>query len=81
VTTSVSWQDAFDVIKRGHEYGEVPFRLASGQTSQHYIDGKHAVDTGERQIEFDAVGGLSVARVRRTGGAVSSARDLPTPRH
>jgi orotate phosphoribosyltransferase len=71
----MSWQDAFDVIKRGHEHRDVPFKLASGQTSQHYIDGKHAVDTGarlavvcravvdlaaERQIEFDAVGGLTM---------------------
>jgi orotate phosphoribosyltransferase len=75
VRTTVSWQDAFDVIKRGHEYREVPFKLASGQTSRHYIDGKHAVDTGERlavvcravvdlaaerQMEFDAVGGLTM---------------------
>jgi orotate phosphoribosyltransferase len=75
VTTSISWQDAFDVIKRGHERRDVPFKLASGQTSQHYIDGKHAVDTGarlavvsqavvdlaaEQQIEFDAVGGLTM---------------------
>ena len=75
MTTSISWQDAFDVIKRGHEHRDVPFKLASGQTSQHYIDGKHAVDTGarlavvsravvdlaaQRQIEFDAVGGLTM---------------------
>ena len=75
MTTSISWQDAFDIIKRGHEYRDIPFKLASGQTSQHYIDGKHAVDTGarlavvcqavvdlaaERQIEFDAVGGLTM---------------------
>jgi orotate phosphoribosyltransferase len=75
VTTSISWQDAFDVIKRGHEYRDVPFKLASGQTSRHYIDGKHAVDTGERlavvcravidlaaerQIEFEAIGGLTM---------------------
>jgi orotate phosphoribosyltransferase len=75
VTTSISWQDAFDVIKRGYEFREVPFKLASGQTSNHYIDGKHAIDTGARlsvvcqavvdlaaqnQIEFDAVGGLTM---------------------
>ena len=73
VTTS--WQHAFDVIKRGHEHRDVPFKLASGQTSQHYIDGKHAVDTGarlavvsqavvdlaaENKIEFDAVGDLTM---------------------
>jgi orotate phosphoribosyltransferase len=75
VTTSTSWQDAFDIIKRGHEYRDVPFTLASGQTSNHYIDGKHAVDTGARlavvcralvdlaaqhRIDFDAVGGLTM---------------------
>ena len=75
VTTSISWQDAFEVIRRGHEYRDQPFKLASGQTSQHYIDGKHAVDTGARLavvcravvdlaaqhgIEFDAVGGLTM---------------------
>ncbi|MFZ0835196.1 MAG: orotate phosphoribosyltransferase [Mycobacterium sp.] len=75
MTTSISWQDAFEVIKRGHEYRDQPFTLASGQTSRHYIDGKHAVDTGERlavvcravvdlaaqhDIEFDAVGGLTM---------------------
>lgn len=73
--TSTSWQDAFDVVKRGHEYRDQPFKLASGQTSQHYIDGKHAIDTGARLavvsravvdlaaqngIEFDAVGGLTM---------------------
>ncbi len=75
MTTSISWQDAFDVIKRGHEQRDVPFKLASGQTSHHYIDGKHAVDTGARlavvsqavvdlaaahHIDFDAVGGLTM---------------------
>ncbi|HEY7053215.1 MAG TPA: orotate phosphoribosyltransferase [Mycobacterium sp.] len=72
---SISWQDAFDVVKRGHEQRDVPFKLASGQSSHHYIDGKHAVDTGvrlaivsravvdlaaEHGIEFDAVGGLTM---------------------
>ncbi|HZQ30918.1 MAG TPA: orotate phosphoribosyltransferase [Mycobacterium sp.] len=72
---TTTWQDAFDVIKRGHEERDVPFKLASGQTSNHYIDGKHAVDTGprlavvcqavvdlaaEQGIEFDAVGGLTM---------------------
>jgi orotate phosphoribosyltransferase len=75
VTTPISWQDAFDIIKRGHERRDIPFKLASGQTSHDYIDGKHAVDTGARlavvcravvdlagahQIEFDAVGGLTM---------------------
>jgi orotate phosphoribosyltransferase len=75
VTTSISWQDAFDIIKRGHERRAEPFKLASGQTSHDYIDGKHAVDTGARlavvcrevvdlaaanRIEWDAVGGLTM---------------------
>jgi orotate phosphoribosyltransferase len=102
VTTSISWQDAFDVIKRGHEYRDVPFTLASGQTSRHYIDGKHAVDTGarlavvctavvdlaaERQIEFDAVGGLTMGAdalahgvAMMTGKAWFSVRKEPKSR-
>ncbi|HEX2283650.1 MAG TPA: orotate phosphoribosyltransferase [Mycobacterium sp.] len=71
-----TWQAAFDLIRtRGHEYREEPFRLASGQLSHDYIDGKYAIDTGERLtvvsravadlaarngIEFDAVGGLTM---------------------
>ena len=71
-----SWQAAFDLIRtRGYEHREEPFRLASGQMSHDYIDGKFAIDTGERLtvvsraiadlaaingIEFDAVGGLTM---------------------
>nr|WP_090340480.1 orotate phosphoribosyltransferase [Mycolicibacterium malmesburyense]CRL69796.1 orotate phosphoribosyltransferase [Mycolicibacterium malmesburyense] len=71
-----TWQAAFDLIAtRGHERREEPFRLASGQLSHDYIDGKFAIDTGERLtivsravaelaesrgIEFDAVGGLTM---------------------
>jgi orotate phosphoribosyltransferase len=71
-----SWQAAFDLIRtRGYEHREQPFRLASGQLSHDYIDGKYAIDTGERLtivsravadlavrtgIEFDAVGGLTM---------------------
>jgi orotate phosphoribosyltransferase len=71
-----SWQEAFDLIRtRGHERRDEPFKLASGQLSHDYIDGKYAVDTGERLtivskavadlaarsgIEFDAVGGLTM---------------------
>jgi orotate phosphoribosyltransferase len=70
------WQAAFDLIRtRGYEHREEPFRLASGQLSHDYIDGKYAIDTGERLtivsravaelaartgIEFDAVGGLTM---------------------
>ncbi|MCK0176153.1 orotate phosphoribosyltransferase [Mycolicibacterium sp. F2034L] len=71
-----SWQAAFDLIRtRGYEHRTEPFRLASGQLSHDYIDGKHAIDNGERLttvaramadvaarngIEFDAVGGLTM---------------------
>ncbi|KUI05158.1 orotate phosphoribosyltransferase [Mycolicibacterium acapulense] len=71
-----TWQAAFDLIAtRGHERREEPFKLASGQLSHDYIDGKYAIDTGERLtivsravaeladsrgIEFDAVGGLTM---------------------
>ncbi len=71
-----TWQAAFDLIRtRGHERRDEPFRLASGQLSRDYIDGKYAVDTGERLsivshavadlaadngIEYDAVGGLTM---------------------
>jgi orotate phosphoribosyltransferase len=70
------WQEAFDLIRtRGHERRDEPFKLASGQLSHDYIDGKYAVDNGERLtivsravaelaadngIEFDAVGGLTM---------------------
>lgn len=71
-----TWQAAFDLVRtRGHERRTEPFRLASGQLSHDYIDGKYAIDTGERLavvsravadlatrngIEFDAVGGLTM---------------------
>src|SRR3954468_3851617 len=71
-----TWQAAFELIRtRGYEHRAEPFKLASGQLSHDYIDGKVAVDTGERLgivsravadlaerrgIEFDAVGGLTM---------------------
>lgn len=71
-----SWHAAFDLIRtRGYERRTEPFTLASGQLSHDYIDGKYAVDTGERLtlvsravadlaqrsgMEFDAVGGLTM---------------------
>lgn len=71
-----TWQAAFDLIRtRGYEHRAEPFKLASGQLSHDYIDGKYAVDNGERLttvsravadlaaahgIEFDAVGGLTM---------------------
>src|ERR1700737_447992 len=74
-----TWQAAFDLIRtRGYEHRAEPFKLASGQLSHDYIDGKFAVDTGERLaivsravadlaaqsgIEFLAVGGLTMGAV------------------
>jgi orotate phosphoribosyltransferase len=71
-----TWQSAFDLIAtRGYEHRAEPFKLASGQLSHDYIDGKYAIDSGERLtivsravaelaaargIEFDAVGGLTM---------------------
>jgi orotate phosphoribosyltransferase len=71
-----TWHAAFELIRdRGYEHREEPFKLASGQLSHDYIDGKYAVDNGERLtivsravadlaarngIEFDAVGGLTM---------------------
>lgn len=71
-----TWNAAFELIRtRGYEHREEPFRLASGQLSHDYIDGKYAIDNGERLttvsravadlaagagIEFDAVGGLTM---------------------
>ena len=71
-----TWPAAFELIRtRGYEHREEPFKLASGQLSHDYIDGKHAIDNGERLtivsraiadlavsngIEYDAVGGLTM---------------------
>ncbi|MFV0494076.1 orotate phosphoribosyltransferase [Mycobacterium sp.] len=71
-----SWQAVRDLVKNiGHEYRQEPFLLASGRKSHDYIDGKHAVAYGDnlmtaaraiadlaaaRDIEFDAVGGLTM---------------------
>ena len=71
-----TWQAAFELIKtRGYEHRAEPFKLVSGQLSHDYIDGKYAIDNGERLttvsravadlaatsgIEFDAVGGLTM---------------------
>jgi orotate phosphoribosyltransferase len=76
ITRPDSWQAAFDLVReRGYEHRARPFKLASGQWSHDYIDGKFAVDTGERLavvskavadfatrngIEYDAVGGLTM---------------------
>jgi orotate phosphoribosyltransferase len=71
-----TWQAAFELIRtRGYEHRAEPFKLVSGQLSHDYIDGKYAIDNGERLttvsravaelaalhgIEFDAVGGLTM---------------------
>jgi orotate phosphoribosyltransferase len=71
-----SWQAARDLVKRrGYERRDQPFKLASGQESHDYIDGKRAVDHGDslvqvaaavvelaraNDIKFDAVGGLTM---------------------
>src|SRR3954462_11039229 len=71
-----TWQAAFDLIRtRGYEHREERFKLASGQLSHDYIDGKFAIDTGEglgivsrpvaelaaqNATAFDTVGGLTM---------------------
>lgn len=69
-------RQAIDLVRaRGYERREAPFKLASGESSHDYVDGKRAVDTGERLmlvsravvelaeangIDFNAVGGLTM---------------------
>jgi orotate phosphoribosyltransferase len=63
------------VLERGYERRQEPFKLASGQMSHDYVDGKFAVDNGERLalvsraiielaaqegMDFTAVGGLTM---------------------
>jgi orotate phosphoribosyltransferase len=71
-----NWQEAFELVRsRGCERRAEAFTLAGGQLSHDYIDGKYAMDTGERLItvsravadlasmhgiEYDAVGGLTM---------------------
>jgi orotate phosphoribosyltransferase len=75
-TPSDLWLQARNLVRtRGYERREEPFRLASGQFSHDYIDGKYAIDSGARLqavsaavvelaaeagIEFTAVGGLTM---------------------
>lgn len=71
------------VRERGYERRDRPFKLASGQYSHDYIDGKYAVDTGERlalvsraiievaaasDMDFTAVGGLTMGADALTHG-------------
>jgi orotate phosphoribosyltransferase len=76
ITRPDSWRAARDLVKnRGYDRRKEPFTLASGKESRDYIDGKYAVDHGDRLalvaraivdladangIEFDAVGGLTM---------------------
>jgi len=71
-----AWDDALRLIKdHGHVQREEPFKLASGQYSRDYIDGKLAIDTGPRlrvvstammelaqqqNMHFTHVGGLTM---------------------
>jgi orotate phosphoribosyltransferase len=63
------------ILGKGYERRDTPFRLSSGEWSHDYIDGKRAIAAGqdlelvgrailavpsERQVTFDAVGGLSM---------------------
>ncbi len=44
-----AWDQALGLIKtHGYVRRDEPFKLASGQTSHDYIDGKRAIDTGRR---------------------------------
>lgn len=69
-------REAIALMKqRGLEHREEPFKLASGELSHEYIDGKYAVDSGARlslvaraiiqvaadhQVIFNTVGGLTM---------------------
>ncbi|SRR6266571_3994223 len=70
------WDHALHLImSHGYERRDKPFKLASGQLSNDYIDGKFAIDSGERlhvvstamielaqreNIAFTHVGGLTM---------------------
>lgn len=73
------------VYKTSYEYREKPFKLASGSTSNHYVDCKRALSYAEARIllgqlileaaadtDFDAVGGLELGAYP-IGVAVSDA--------
>ncbi|MGO9159501.1 MAG: orotate phosphoribosyltransferase [Streptosporangiaceae bacterium] len=71
-----AWEEALNLIKNhGHVRREEPFKLASGQYSHDYVDGKLAIDTGPRlrvvstamielaqrqNMHFTHVGGLTM---------------------
>lgn len=73
------------VYKTSYEYREKPFKLASGSSSNHYVDCKRALSYAEPRlllgdlmlevagdVEFDAVGGLELGAYP-IGVAVSDA--------
>jgi orotate phosphoribosyltransferase len=71
-----AWDEALYLIKNhGYVRRDKPFKLASGQASQDYVDGKLAIDSGprlrivstamidlarQRNIQFTHVGGLTM---------------------
>ena len=71
-----AWDQSVLLIREhGHVYREEPFKLASGQYSHDYVDGKLAIDTGRRlrvvstamielaqrqDMDFTHVGGLTM---------------------
>jgi orotate phosphoribosyltransferase len=71
---SQGWELALELVRtRGYVRREEPFRLASGELSHDYIDGKFAVDDGASlrvvseamaelfaDVAFSAVGGLTM---------------------
>ena len=63
-----AWEQALHLIKtRGLERREVPFRLASGQLSNDYIDGKRVVDNSEDLKGLEIVCHAIVQLARRDG--------------
>jgi orotate phosphoribosyltransferase len=71
-----AWNEALHLVKHhGYVRRDEPFKLASGQLSHDYIDGKLAIDTGprlravstamielarQRDMQFTHVGGLTM---------------------
>ena len=46
IERSQSWVSALKLVReRGYQRRDEPFRLASGQWSHDYIDGKYAIDS------------------------------------
>jgi orotate phosphoribosyltransferase len=69
-----AWDHALHLIKtHGYERRDEPFRLASGQLSHDYIDGKFAVDHGER---LEVVSVAMIQHAQRKGIAFTHAGGL-----